>query len=122
VDLSRDLWLDRLHGPRVRSLRRLAIAVIGAVAVFIAVAPYASPRAEHERGLYAVVAAVLAANALVLLVAHGWPDWILAAVAIGLPNTVVLILLATSSPTPCRSCCCGRRWRARTSAVVSRPC
>src|SRR5665648_357750 len=96
VDLSRELWLDRLHGPRVRSLRRLAIAVIGAVAVFIAVAPYASPRAEQERGLYAAVAAVLAANALVLLVAHGWPDWILAAVAIGLPNTVMLILLATT--------------------------
>ena len=96
MDLSRELWLDRLHGPRVRSLRRLAIAVIGAVAVFIAVAPYASPRAEQERGLYAAVAAVLAANALVLLVAHGWPDWILAAVAIGLPNTVMLILLATT--------------------------
>src|SRR5450756_2407908 len=56
---SRELWLTRLRAPR--TLRRVAVAVCVLDALVIAVAPYVTPRAGDQRGLYATLGAALAA-------------------------------------------------------------
>lgn len=95
---SRELWLTRLRAPRTGTLRRVAVAVCVLDALVIAVAPYVTPRAGDQRGLYATLGAALAVNAAVLAVSRGWPDRLMVALAVGVPNIVILALLMATDP------------------------
>lgn len=90
---TRDLLVSRLRVPRTGTLRQLAVVVISAFAVLVAAAPLLR-QAPDEEGLHLGVAAALGLTAVTLAVARGLPDWLLAALAIGAPNTIVLVFLA----------------------------
>lgn len=92
-----DLWSSRLGTASAIALRRLAVAANTVSGVVITAAPYLSPRPEHERTLYAVVGAVLVANAALLLGSRRWPGWLVAGMGIAVPNIGILALVARSS-------------------------
>jgi diguanylate cyclase (GGDEF)-like protein len=94
--MSHEVWAFRLRAPSGRSLRRLAVVVVLTEACLVAVAPYLTSGAVGERAVYAAVAGALTLTALALLVRRRWPDWLLAALAIGLPTVLVLVILATT--------------------------
>lgn len=94
--MRHELWAFRLRAPSGRSLRLLAVVVVLTEACLVAMAPYLTAGAVGERATHAAVAGALALTALALLVRRRWPDWLLAALAIGLPTVLVLVLLATT--------------------------
>jgi diguanylate cyclase (GGDEF)-like protein len=94
--MSHEMLASRLRAPSGRNLRRLAVVVVMTEAGLVAVAPHLASGAVGERAVHAAVAGALALTALALLVRRRWPDWLLAALAIGLPTVLVLGLLATA--------------------------
>lgn len=89
----RDRWLGRLTAPRSRMLHRLAALVCLADGLVILAAAYLSRRPDDERAVYVTVAVLLLAAALVLAVSGRVPDWLVAALGIGVPNLAILVLL-----------------------------
>jgi diguanylate cyclase (GGDEF)-like protein len=97
--MNHQLWAFRLRAPSGRNLRRLAVIVALTEAGLVAGAPYLSAGAASARAVHVAVAGGLTVTALALLLWRRWPDWLLAALALGLPTVLVLVLLATTRDT-----------------------
>jgi diguanylate cyclase (GGDEF)-like protein len=90
-------WFTHVDGTRGSALRRVGGAVWCVSAVVVAVAPFASTRTADQRVLYLVIATVLAVIGLVLLTSQGWSDRLGSLVAVTVPTTAVLVLLALTN-------------------------
>ena len=91
------LWWAPMSTSDVQTLRRIAVQSSTAAGVVVVVAPYLSPRPESERGLYALLGAVLVVKSIILLLARRWPAPVVRFVAVWPDVVVTTVLLGLSS-------------------------
>jgi diguanylate cyclase (GGDEF)-like protein len=90
-------WFGRFDGTRAAALRRVAGVVCLIDALVVLLAPYATSRTADQRGLYGWSAAALALVGTVLILVRGVSDRWGAQLAIGVPNALILVLLAMTN-------------------------